>query len=128
MRLLLDTHVALWAICDDARLSGRARGLIADTKNTPYVSAASLWEIAIKHNLKPEAMPVSAPEARHWFGISGYRELAVSGEHASYVQELPDIHADPFDRMLVAQALCEPLRLVTRDSILPRYSDTVILV
>lgn len=128
MNLLLDTHVALWAITDDPRLSVQARDLILNEANRPHVSVASIWEIAIKHSLSRGIMPVSAAEAAQAFRDSGFGVLAVAPEHAVAVESLPPIHRDPFDRLLVAQALNEPLHLVTRDRILARYSDTVIVV
>lgn len=128
MRLLLDTHVALWAITDDRRLPNSARTLIASARNAIHVSAVSVWEIAIKHARYPRDMPVSGVEALRWFRESGYLTLDVTADHAAQVESLPDLHADPFDRLLVAQAIAEPLRLVTRDAAIARYSDTVILI
>ncbi|TVR30993.1 MAG: type II toxin-antitoxin system VapC family toxin [Spirochaetaceae bacterium] len=126
MRLLLDTHILLWAITNDSSLPTAARALIQDESNEVFFSAASVWEISIKHALGRAGMPVSGAEALHWFHVSGYRELTIRAAHAAV--ELKSIHADPFDRMLVSQALAEPLRLVTHDSTVARYSDTVILV
>lgn len=128
MNLLLDTHIALWAIADSPRLPARARELILAPGNTVWVSAASVWEIAIKHSLGRGDMPVSGAQAMAYFEKSGFLLLGVSAEHAAAVGELPAHHADPFDRMLAAQALTEPLRLLTHDAALARYSDTVILV
>jgi PIN domain nuclease of toxin-antitoxin system len=131
VRLLLDTHVALWAIADSPRLSPRGRALIADPANEVVVSAVTLWEIAIKHALArrgPNAMPVSAAEALGYFDAAGYERLAISAAHALAVEELPALHADPFDRLLVAQALAEPLRLLTHDSQVAAYSDTIVRV
>lgn len=128
MNLLLDTHVALWAIADSERLSAQARGLISAPTTTVWISAATLWEIAIKHALGRGDMPVSATQALAWFRESGYRILPVEAEHALAVEALPAHHRDPFDRILIAQALVEPLRLMTHDAIVARYSDTVIAV
>lgn len=128
MRLLLDTHVALWAIAGSPRLPDQARRLILEPDNEIVVSAASVWEIAIKHGLAKKKMPLSGAEAKSWFAQAGYTLLPVTAEHAALVDELPAHHADPFDRMLVAQALAEPLRLVTADPMVARYTDTVILV
>ncbi len=128
MRLLLDTNIALWAITDDPRLGSRAATLIADPGNVVCVSAASLWEIAIKHALRRGEMPVSGTEARRYFDQSGYRTLSIGPEHVLGVERLPRIHHDPFDRLLVAQAIEEGCRLLTRDSVLPRYSDFVLAV
>ena len=128
MRLLLDTHIALWAISDDQRLSGTARALITSPEHEVFVSAASVWEISIKHSLKRTNMPVPGSAALAWFRESGYRLLAISPEHAAAVESLPLLHADPFDRIIVAQALYEPLRLLTHDKQIACYSDTVLLV
>ena len=128
MRLLLDTHISLWALVDSPRLPAEARLLILAPDNEVVVSAASVWEIAIKHGLAKKNMPVSGAEARSWFMRAGYTLLPVTAEHAALVKELPPHHADPFDRILVAQALAEPLRLVTHDPTVARYSDTVLLV
>lgn len=128
MRLLLDTHIALWAVTDSPRLPAAARAVIVDPANEVWVSAATVWEIAIKHALGPEGMPVSGSEALHWFGVSGYRDLPVTSRHTCAVEMLPPIHTDPFDRLLVAQAQTEPLRLITHDATLARYSELVVLV
>jgi PIN domain nuclease of toxin-antitoxin system len=128
VNLLLDTHIALWAITASPRLPLRARELIEDEANTPWVSVASIWEIAIKHSLARGDMPVSGAQALGYFRQAGYRMLPIEAEHTVMVETLPPHHADPFDRLLVAQALAEPLRLLTHDAKLAPYSDTVILV
>lgn len=128
MKLLLDTHIALWAVSDDPRLPTKARELIAEPRNLIWVSAASIWEIAIKHGLGRGDMPISGVEALEYFRQSGYRMLPVSPEHAASVGTLPAHHQDPFDRLLVAQSLAEPLRLLTHDATVARYSDAVILI
>lgn len=126
MRLLLDTHIALWAVSDDPRLPTKARELIAAPRNLIWVSAASIWEIAIKHGLGRGDMPVSGVEALEYFRQSGYRMLPVLPEHAAVAGALPAYHQDPFDRLLVAQSMAEPLRLLTHDTAVARYSDAVI--
>lgn len=128
MNLLLDTHVALWAITDSPKLPQRARDLIQAPKTTVWVSAASIWEIAIKCGLGRGDMPVSGQDAVRYFQESGYRFLPLDVEHALAVESLPAHHQDPFDRILVAQALVEPMRLMTHDPLVARYSDTVIEV
>lgn len=128
MRLLLDTQVALWALTDDARLTAQARRLILEPSNTLFVSVASLWEIAIKHALGRGNMPVSAARAAELFQAAGFIELPIASVHAVAVESLAPIHADPFDRLLVAQALSEPLRLMTHDRLVARYSDTILFV
>lgn len=128
MNLLLDTHVALWAITDSPRLSRKARELLLHPRNIPWVSTANLWEIAIKHRRGPDHMPLSAEAALDYFRQAGYGILPIEPEHAVAVEELPLHHQDPFDRILIAQALTEPMRLLTHDDIVASYSDTIILI
>ena len=127
MNILLDTHVAIWALLVPERLTNSVRSLIADADNLVHVSAASIWEIAIKRALRrASAPPFSAHVAVASFREAGFVLLDVTSEHAIAVETLPRLHADPFDRLLVAQALTEPLRLVTRDPKVAAYSDTII--
>lgn len=128
MNLLLDTHVALWAITDNPNLSAPARDLILAPRSAVWVSAVSVWEITIKHRLDRGDMPVSGQNALRYFRQAGYRFLVIEPEHAAAVETLPDHHQDPFDRLLVAQALIEPMRLLTHDATVARYSDTIIHV
>lgn len=128
MNLLLDTHVALWAITDNPNLSAPARDLILAPRSAVWVSAVSVWEITIKHRLDRGDMPVSGQNALRYFRQAGYRFLAIEPDHAAAVETLPDHHQDPFDRLLVAQALIEPMRLLTHDATVARYSDTIIHV
>ena len=125
MRLLLDTHIFLWAVAGAAQLKPAVRRFIEDADEV-YVSAASIWEIAIKARLgKIDADPHALAAA---IAASGFAELPVTALHAAGVARLDAHHGDPFDRLLVAQALAEPLRLVTADEALARYSDLVVLV
>lgn len=128
MRLLLDTHVALWALVDSPRLSETARELVLEPVNEVWVSAASVWEIAIKHALGRGDMPVSGDEALAWFRQAGYRLLPIAPEHAAATERLPAHHADPFDRLLVAQALVEPFRLLTADATVALYGGGILRV
>ncbi|MGL4497201.1 MAG: type II toxin-antitoxin system VapC family toxin [Beijerinckiaceae bacterium] len=130
MRILLDTHIALWSVINPKRLDAGTRSLLATDAESVFVSAVSIWEIAIKRSLPKRAgRPViSAEEAARAFREAGYSSLAITPGHAAAVESLPMIHADPFDRMLVAQALSEPLRLVTADKIVAKYSETIIMV
>lgn len=127
MRLLLDTHAFLWWITDDDRLSQRAGRLIADGSNEVYFSAASAWEIAIKAGLGRIRLPDDA-----WSFTPGqlernaFQPLPVHVSHAVAVIALPDIHSDPFDRMLVAQALMEGLTIVSGDEWMVRYAVPVV--
>jgi PIN domain nuclease of toxin-antitoxin system len=125
MRLLLDTHVYLCAVAGSSRLDAKARRLI-EAAEAVHVSAVSVWEVAIKARLgKIEADPDELVAA---ISDSGFVELPIRAAHASAVARLPLHHADPFDRMLVAQALTEPLRLLTADSALAAYGDIVIVL
>jgi PIN domain nuclease of toxin-antitoxin system len=125
MRLLLDTHVFLWAITGSPKLAASTRRLVEAAEEV-YVSAASVWEIAIKARLGKIDADLDAVASA--IEPSGFLELPVRGVHAARVAELPDHHNDPFDRLLVAQALVEPLRLITADAGLARYSDLVVVV
>ncbi|MDO5057541.1 MAG: type II toxin-antitoxin system VapC family toxin [Lautropia sp.] len=128
MNLLLDTHIALWAISDSPRLSGQARKLILSTENRIWVSAATVWEIAIKHALRRGQMPLSGEQALGYFRQAGYALLPIKPEHAAAVDNLSALHHDPFDRILVAQARVEPMRLVTHDATVAAYDVGIILV
>jgi len=131
VRLLLDTHLLLWAAGAAERLSPQARLLLDDPNNELLFSAASLWEIAIKHVLArgaPSGMPISGLEALGCFREAGYGLLDISPAHVVALETLPPLHADPFDRILVAQALATPLRLLTHDPTVARYSDSIIRV
>lgn len=125
MRLLLDTHIFLWAVSGSRQLKASARNLI-ESADEVYVSAASIWEVAIKARLgKIEADPHELAAA---IEPSGFLELPVSTVHAAGVERLELHHTDPFDRLLIAQALVEPLRLLTADEVLAAYTDLVVVV
>ena len=123
-RILLDTHLLLWAVAEPRKLPPAARSRIDAAEI--YVSAASIWEVSIKAALgKLSADPA---ELLAEIEPAGFHLLPVTGEHAAAVGRLPAVHADPFDRMLVAQAKTEPLLLLTNDSILAGYGDCVELI
>ena len=128
MNILLDTHIALWVITDSPRLSDTARALISAPKSIVWVSVASVWEIAIKHGLGRGDMPLSGQQALTFFWQSGMGTLNVEPEHAAATSDLPHHHNDPFDRLIISQALLEPMRLITHDATVARYSDTIIRV
>ena len=123
--LLLDTHLLLWASGQPERLSAEARGLLEDANNEPVFSAASLWEIAIKRGLGREDFRVEPRLLRRGLLDNGYRELAIASEHAVAVESLPQLHKDPFDRMLLAQALTEGITLLTADALVAQYPGPV---
>jgi PIN domain nuclease of toxin-antitoxin system len=125
MRLLLDTHVFLWAVTANRRLKVNTRAFLSRA-DVVYVSAASIWEIAIKARLgKIEADAAFLVDA---IDSSGFQELPVSARHAAAVARLPLHHNDPFDRLLLAQAFLEPLRFVTADSTLAAYGGAIEIV
>ncbi len=125
MKLLLDTHILLWAADRPEQLSGEAQGLIADPDNELFFSAASLWEIAIKSGLGREDFVVDARLLRRGLLDNGYSELPILSEHAVAVDGLPAIHRDPFDRLLVAQAMVEGITLLTADDIVAQYPGPI---
>ncbi len=125
MKLLLDTHLLLWAAGDPDRLSFDARSLIEAQENVLFFSAASLWEIAIKKSLGRSDFQADARLVRRGLLDNGYIELPVSSEHAVAVEGLPDIHKDPFDRMLVAQAMVEGIVLLTADPVVANYPGPI---
>jgi PIN domain nuclease of toxin-antitoxin system len=127
VNLLLDTNALLWLLADDGRVSDWTRRLVADRRNQVYVSAVSAWEMAIKVSLGKLSAP---PDIGVWLpremAASGLTPLPISIEHASGVEQLPPHHADPFDRLLIAQARAEELTIVTADSQLERYEVQVV--
>jgi PIN domain nuclease of toxin-antitoxin system len=125
---LLDTHVLLWVAGDSHRLSASARALIDDPAHELAFSAASLWEIMIKQGLGREDFKVDGHRLRRMLLLHGYREIAVSGEHALAVSSLPDLHKDPFDRLLVAQTRVEGIHLLTHDATVAQYGDGITLI
>ncbi len=125
MRLLLDTHILLWAAGRPARLSAPARTLLLDLGNELVFSAASLWEISIKQARLWSALQIDADMLRSTLLDHQYRELPITGMHALCVARLPELHRDPFDRMLVAQALSEGLTLVTSDAVVAQYPGQI---
>ena len=125
MRILLDTHVLLWAAGLPSRLSDEARALIEDPGAEVVFSAASLWEVAVKSGLGREDFRVDPRLLRRGLLEHGYVELPVTGAHAVAIDLLPPIHRDPFDRMLVAQAQVEGITLLTADAVVARYPGPI---
>lgn len=123
--LLVDTHLLLWASGEPLRLSPKARRLLDNQNSQLWFSAASLWEVAIKHELGRADFRVEPRRLRRGLIDNGWHELAISSEHAVATLDLPPIHKDPFDRMLVAQARVEGLALVTSDEVVARYPGDV---
>ena len=124
MKLLLDTHVILWWLADDPTLKPDARSAISETSNVVHISAVSLWEIVIKRGLGKLRLP------KNWADVlmrEPFVKISITPQHALAVGKLPDIHKDPFDRLLVAQCLAEELTLVTHDATLRRYDVPILL-
>ena len=125
MKLLLDTHLLLWAAGQPDRLSAAARKLLTDPGNELLFSAASLWEIAIKNTLGRDDFRVEPRLLRRGLLDNGYLELAVTSQHAVNIDSLPPLHRDPFDRMLLSQAFVEGITLLTVDAQLAPYGGPV---
>jgi len=128
MRLLLDTHVLLWALGDPAQLDDQTRDVLEDPANEVLFSAASIWEIAIKAGLRRADFVVRPDQVAREARLTGFVELPISTDAAAWVATLPSHHRDPFDRLLVAQAMAEPARLYTANPLLPPYSELVQLI
>ncbi len=125
MRFLVDTNIVIWAMREDERLGPVWQSILVDPRNELFLSAASVWEMKIKLGLGKLTLPDGFDEGLQQFG---FRELAVSWEHARVTGGLPPIHKDPFDRLLVAQAISERLVLITGDATLRGYGDFVSVV
>jgi PIN domain nuclease of toxin-antitoxin system len=125
MKLLLDTHVLLWAAGRPDRLPAKARRLLSDQRNELNFSSASLWEIAIKNGLGRDDFQVDARLLRRGLLDNGYLELPITSEHAVAIDGLPPIHKDPFDRLLVAQSMVEGITLLTADPLVAQYPAPV---
>jgi len=128
MKLLLDTHLLLWAASGDRHLSPPARAMLEDPANTLHASAASLWEITIKHRLGRDDFRVDPIRLHRGLRENGYADLPITAAHALAAGALPMLHKDPFDRMLVAQATSDGLVLLTTDATLARYPGPVTCV
>ena len=132
MNLLLDTHIIIWALCDDPRLPDAARKLILDPDNSIYYSAASVWEVSIKHSLHPEHVDFSGLELSVQCEEAGFLPLDIKERHVIALEDLeapgqPPVHKDPFDRILIAQAKSERMKLLTHDSHIRQYPEKCVL-
>jgi PIN domain nuclease of toxin-antitoxin system len=125
MKFLLDTHFIIWIPIDDRRMGREARSLLVDPANEFAFSVASFWEIAIKKSQKRLEFAVDPREIRRHMKANGYEELAVEGSHAVAVASLPPIHKDPFDRILIAQAMVEGITLLTDDAVVAQYPGPI---
>ncbi|MBO7380116.1 MAG: type II toxin-antitoxin system VapC family toxin [Neisseriaceae bacterium] len=125
MKYLLDTHIALWLLTDNKQLSPKARQAISSPNHRIYASVASLWEVAIKHKKYPDDMPLESGAMARLLQQSNVLLLPIKLAHIVATETLPDIHKDPFDRLLIAQALSEPMRFLTHDEKLVPYSELI---
>lgn len=125
MNIIFDTQLLLWIVLDSPALPQKARGLLLRPETSPWLSAASLWEIAIKTALKRPGFDLDPREMRDRLVAEGWSELPVNGDHAAEAALLPLIHKDPFDRMLVAQAVAEGYRLATTDATIANYGGPI---
>jgi PIN domain nuclease of toxin-antitoxin system len=128
LKLLLDTHLLLWAADSIERVPPKARALMADAENDLLFSAASLWEIAIKSRLNRPDFQVDARMLRRGLIDNGYLEIPILSEHAVAIDAFPPIHKDPFDRLLIAQATVEGVTLLTNDAAMSGYPGPIQLV
>ena len=132
MNLLLDTHLLIWTLNEDPQLSQKARELILDPENTIYYSAVSIWEIAIKHAIRPENVQFSGKELSEFCREAGFLPLEMRDKHVFALETIsrPDDapkHNDPFDRMLIAQAKAENFSFLTHDTLIPYYEENCII-
>lgn len=125
MKLLLDTHLLLWAAGEPGKLPRAAKKLLSDPNNDLLFSAASLWEITIKRSLGRSDFRVEPRLLRRGLLDNGYLELPITSEHALATEALPSVHKDPFDRILVAQAMVEGITLLTVDSLVAKYPGPI---
>jgi len=125
MKLLLDTQMLIWASLYPERLPGKAREMLENEENEVFFSPASLWEVAIKSSLNRPDFQLDARLLRRGLLDNGYQELAISSLHTVGISDLPNIHKDPFDRLLLAQAKAEGILLLTSDAILSDYPAPV---
>ncbi|MDR3214466.1 MAG: type II toxin-antitoxin system VapC family toxin [Azoarcus sp.] len=125
MKYLLDTHLLIWAVTADRRLSTTASALITDPANEIFFSVLSLWEIAIKRGQNRKDFLYEARSVRRELLDNGYQEIPILSQHVVAIDALPPLHKDPFDRLLVAQAMVEGITLLTSDAIVAKYPGPV---
>ena len=132
MKLLLDTHILLWYVTNDSKLSVQAKTWIDDLQNEVYYSLVSLWEVSIKHQISSSKMPVSDEELSVYAEQSGIRCLNLTKRHISLIKTLhrnenAKPHHDPFDRILICQAKAENMMFITHDSLIPDYGESCVV-
>jgi len=127
-RYLFDTHLLIWMLSDTAKLSVKARQILSDADGLFYFSPVSVWEVGIKRGKHPDQLPFSAQDFRTLLRESGLREMPITSAHTAATESLPEIHGDPFDRLLIAQAQVESAKLITHDGKLASYGYEVVSV
>lgn len=125
MKLLLDTHLLIWSSWTPKKVSSVGHALINNRDNELFFSAANLWEIAIKQSLKKQDFQVDAGHLRRGLLDNGYNELSITSDHAIAIRTLPPLHKNPFDRILIAQAMVEGITLLTVDPVVARYPGPI---
>ncbi len=128
LRFLVDTHLLLWSADTAQRLSPSARAILGNPEHTLYFSSATIWEIVVKRALNRPDFTYDAEDVRSSLLLNGYSELPFTGKHALRIANLPRLHKDPFDRILIAQAFEEDMTLVTSDQTVAEYSARILLV
>lgn len=128
MKILLDSHLLVWLAAQTVKLSTAARKIIEDDQNTLFFSSASIWELMIKYNLGREEIPVHPKVLYLSLQNNDFQELGIKSEHAFWLESLPPIHKDPFDRILIAQAIAEDMVLMTSDETIAQYEGPIQLV
>ncbi len=128
MKYLVDTHILIWAVANTQMLSSSAKSILSDGTSDFFFSAASIWEIALKCVKHPDVMPLSAADARREFLAAGFKELTVDSDAAVATSALPNIHGDPFDRLLIAQSRVHGMKFLTHDHLIEPYGENVVMV
>ena len=133
MKILLDTHIAIWAVLDSTELSDSAKAIILDENNEIYYSAASVWEITIKHMAHPETFLFSGKHLAKGSEANGFISLPIFNKHSAELETLTRSkdappHKDPFDRILLAQAKAEGMKFMTHDSLIPYYNEPLVMI
>ena len=133
MKILLDTHIAIWAVLDSTELSDSAKAIILDENNEIYYSAASVWEITIKHMAHPETFLFSGKHLAKGCEANGFISLPIFNKHSAELETLTRSkdalpHKDPFDRILLAQAKAEGMKFMTHDSLIPYYNEPLVMI
>lgn len=132
MKLLLDTHILLWAMTRNPEVSDKVWNMVADPDNDVYYSTASVWEVTIKHMAKPEKMKITGQQLAKHCATLGFRMLPITDDHVRFLETLvrkegSAPHNDPFDRIMIAQAKAENLLFITHDSLIPDYEEPCVV-